>query len=40
MPHFHIHLVPSLIGVKNAQRHHTSYDDGEMDTYYEKLRLQ
>lgn len=39
VPHVHIHLIPSMLPVKNAEWHHVTYDEGEMDIYKEKLQL-
>lgn len=38
VPHFHIHLIPSMTNVKNAQWNHTSYEEGEQAEYSEKIR--
>lgn len=37
VPHFHIHLIPSMIAHKNAHREHHAYEEGEMDGYQQKL---
>lgn len=37
VPHFHIHLIPSMIGHKNAQWEHHAYEEGERETYQQKL---
>lgn len=37
VPHFHVHLIPSMIGHKNAQWEHQVYTEGEMDEYQKKL---
>lgn len=39
VPHFHIHLIPSMIDHKNAVREHHAYDEGEMDIYQQKLLM-
>lgn len=37
VPHFHIHLIPSMIAHKNAQWEHHPYEDGEITAYQQKL---
>ena len=39
VPHFHIKLIPSKIGVHNAEWHQSTYEEGEMDEYQEKLQM-
>lgn len=39
VPHFHIHLIPSMLPVKNAEWHHTKYEAGEMADYQAKLQM-
>ena len=39
VPHFHVHLIPSTIGIKNAQWHHTLYEEGEQKAHAEKIKM-
>lgn len=38
VPHFHVHLIPSMKHVKNAQWNHTSYEEGEQVEYAQKIQ--
>lgn len=38
VPHFHIHLIPSMFGHANAQWSHVKYEDGEAATFAEKIK--
>ena len=38
VPHFHIHLIPGKVGVKNAEWHHEKYEEGEMVSFAEKIK--
>lgn len=39
VPHAHIHLIPSMLSVKNQEWHHVSYAEWEKEDYSDKLRL-
>lgn len=38
VPHFHVHLIPSKAGTRNAMWNHTSYNEGEQAEYAEKIK--
>lgn len=38
VPHFHIHLIPSMLIQENADWHHTSYAEGEKESFAEKIK--
>ena len=38
VPHFHIHLIPSILEQKNAAWNHVSYEEGEDVQLAEKIR--
>ncbi len=38
VPHFHIHLIPSTKGQENAKWKHTKYEEGEINSFAEKIR--
>lgn len=38
VPHFHIHLIPSMFEQKNATWNHVSYEDGEAPMLAEKIK--
>jgi histidine triad (HIT) family protein len=38
VPHFHVHLIPSKAGTRNAVWNHTSYEEGEQKVYAEKIK--
>ncbi len=38
VPHFHIHLIPSMMDHKPAVWEHTSYSDGEIKEYAQKIK--
>lgn len=40
VPHMHIKLIPSMASVKNAEWHHSEYEEGEMEQYAQKLQMQ
>jgi histidine triad (HIT) family protein len=38
VPHFHIHLIPSMNGQENAKWTHLNYEDGEAEVVAEKIK--
>ena len=38
VPHFHIHLIPSMHSEENAKWKHIAYENGEINTWAEKIK--
>ncbi len=38
VPHFHIHLIPSMKDHENAKWEHVKYEEGEAKTFAEKIK--
>ncbi len=38
VPHFHIHLIPSMNLKENAKWEHVSYEEGEINSWAEKIK--
>lgn len=38
VPHFHIHLIPAMHGIRIAKWQHVSYEEAEASSFAEKIR--